>query len=392
MMMDHTQKQVQEMCTILFLEDVFRKLNIPWKKRRDFLRVFPNYRNERKDTEELLRSNTAGILMPDLSFVSWPREEAEKLFTRGIRLAIPGSLDWPASLDEIDDPPVWLWYKGFRPSLLDGQESCAIVGSRRPEKYTSHVCEDICRILCEKGHPVISGLALGVDRLAHEWTLRFGGIGAAILPVGITGCYPRAHQKLMEELCNNGFVASEFPPNYPLLKANFHSRNRLISGLCRTVIILQGGERSGTLITAGCAAEQNRRLLVVPGTIYMKSFIGSHQLIREGAQILENLSRLRELPSPQTPELAKLMRETTIPENKAKAREPFAMQGKEIKSFRDFLQLLAYREMGPAGLLKISRISEEMFMSYLLKAESRCLVEHKRGKLILTDKGLSCIN
>lgn len=385
------QKCIDELASVLFLEEFFRKLNIPWKKRSLFLRGFTHFGGEKEELIEALENNDAGFLIPDLSPSDWPLRQAEQLYSEGVRVALPAKPDWPQNLNEIADPPSWLWYKGFRPSLFDGQESCAIVGSRRPEAYTRQVCEDICRILCGQGHPIISGLALGVDSLAHSWALRFGGCSAAVLPVGITGCYPRENEGLMLRLSEQGFVCSEFPPSYPLLKANFHSRNRLISGLCKTVIILQGAERSGTLITAGCAAEQNRRIFVVPGTIYMKSYFGSHQLIRDGAAILEQLNQLRELPLPRKPDLAALMKKTRLPAaEKTAASAPFPLP-ERVCTLRDFLRLLAYRELGPAGIREISGLSEETIMSRLLEAESRQLVERRRGKLFLTDKGLSCI-
>lgn len=234
------------------------------------------------------------------------RDKAINYYVSGLRLTYPELSTWPIYLNSIPDPPLWLWYKGKDPSVINRLKPVAVVGSRKIIPYSRYVCRNVIEQLCESQHPVISGLALGVDALAHRTCLKFSGITGAVLPRGLADCYPTSHRQLLEEICENGFVISEFPPDYPVRKENFHYRNRLISGLSVAVIIIQAGSRSGSLITGRTAVEQSRRVIVVPGTMEMPEYRGSLSLIADGAELLSNYEDLRLLSNLDTTYLASL--------------------------------------------------------------------------------------
>lgn len=224
-----------------------------------------------------------------------------------------GDDDYPPLLREIYDPPQVLHVRGARASL--SKPAIAVVGSRRASPYAINVARRLGHELAAHGITVVSGLARGVDAAAQNAALDAGGLTVAVLGTGIDVVYPREHHKLADRIAVDGALVTEFAPGTPPLAQNFPVRNRIISGLTLGTIIVEATDQSGSLITARLAAEQNREVFCVPGSIFSRASVGPHRLIQYGAKLLHDLDDLfDELPAlrPETP--ARKRPETAVPE------------------------------------------------------------------------------
>ncbi len=230
---------------------------------------------------------------------------AERAIRRAAERAI-GAIGWsdaayPAALAAVPDPPPVLWFRGT-PAALE-RPAVAIVGSRAGSPYALAVAARLARDLAGRGLAVVSGLARGVDCAAHRGALAEGGITVAVLGCGADIVYPAEHAAVAEDICRNGIVVSELVPGTPPLPWCFPLRNRIISGLSRAVVVIEAGERSGSLITARAALEQGRDVLAVPGNVLTGRNRGAHALLRDGAKIVETaddiLEELGMVPDPE---------------------------------------------------------------------------------------------
>jgi DNA processing protein len=162
----------------------------------------------------------------------------------------------------------------------------ALVGTRRVTQYGRQITEEIASFLAANGITVISGLARGVDAVAHQAALRAGGRTLAVLGSGVDRIYPPEHRALAEEMIQRGALVSDYAPGTPPDASNFPPRNRIISGLSLAIVVVEAGETSGALITAEFAAEQGREVFAVPGSILAPQSKGTNKLIRQGAHPL----------------------------------------------------------------------------------------------------------
>ena len=195
---------------------------------------------------------------------------------------------YPALLAELDDAPPLLFIAGD-PALLE-RPQLAIVGSRRASRPGLECAARFSRELAGGGFVVTSGLALGIDGAAHEAALRVGGRTIGVLGSGLRHLYPTRHRGLAERMrAEGGALVSELPLDAPPLPANFPRRNRIISGLSLGVLVIEASPSSGSLITARLAAEQGREVFAVPGSIQHPGARGCHQLIRDGASLVESV-------------------------------------------------------------------------------------------------------
>jgi len=194
--------------------------------------------------------------------------------------------DFPSRLLEIPDPPNRLWIRGDPCTLA--RTSVAIVGSRRASPGSLDIAHRLASDLARIGLTIVSGLARGCDGAAHRGALDAGGMTIAVLGSGPDVIYPPEHDALADQIALHGAVLSEFPPGALPLPHHFRQRNRLISGLAHGVIVIEANDKSGSLITAGCALAQGREVMVVPGTVLSGRNRGGHQLIRDGAALVEN--------------------------------------------------------------------------------------------------------
>lgn len=199
---------------------------------------------------------------------------------------------YPPALAAIIDPPPVLWLRGRRAALEP--PAVAIVGSRAGSPYALAVAEGLARDLALRGVAVVSGLARGVDSAAHRGALAGGGATVAVLGCGADIVYPREHGPLAVEIASGGAVVSELVPGTPPNPWFFPRRNRIISGLARAVVVIEAGEKSGSLITARCALDQGRDVLAVPGNILNGRNRGGHALLRDGAKIVETADDILE--------------------------------------------------------------------------------------------------
>jgi len=221
----------------------------------------------------------------------WPAEQAT-LQRLGIRVIPLTSDDYPARLRAIPDPPLVLYVRG---SLLPEDEyAVAIVGSRRATPYGRQVAADLARGLARAGVTIVSGMARGIDAAAHQGALNAGGRTLAILGCGVDQCYPPEHRGLRDSIAAQGAVISEFSLGAAPDKWRFPARNRIISGLCLGVILIEAPADSGAMITADFALEQGREVFAVPGNIDSFASRGCHQLIKEGAHLIESAADILE--------------------------------------------------------------------------------------------------
>jgi DNA processing protein len=193
---------------------------------------------------------------------------------------------YPRSLRETYDPPVVLYCRGDLARALS-QPAIAIIGSRRCSTYGKNVAQMLARELAARGVTIVSGLARGVDHAAHTGALEAGGLTVAVMGTGIDAIYPKEHRSLGERIIEQGALITEFPLGAPPLPQNFPFRNRVISGLCLGVLVVEGAERSGSLITARLAYEQGRDVFAVPGNITSANSFGPNYLIKDGAKLVQ---------------------------------------------------------------------------------------------------------
>ncbi len=200
--------------------------------------------------------------------------------------------DYPQLLKEIADPPPLLFVCG-NPALLS-RPQIAIVGSRNPSAGGCSLAEDFALSLCRSGLIVTSGMALGIDAASHRGALRAKGGTIAVAGTGPDRIYPARHRSLAQAIVAQGAIISEFSPGTPARPGNFPRRNRIISGLSLGVLVVEAACKSGSLITARLAAEQGREVFALPGSIHNPLARGCHQLIRQGAKLVEDISDILE--------------------------------------------------------------------------------------------------
>ncbi len=192
---------------------------------------------------------------------------------------------YPRLLREIDTAPLVLYVWGDIKIL--NKMGFAVIGTRKPTKYGVKLTKDFTKGLSDLGFTIISGLAKGVDTVAHETALGNKAKTVAVLGSGLLNLYPRQNEKLAKRISSNGAIISEFPLNAPPLRENFPRRNRIVSGLSKGVLVTEAAYRSGTLITAHYALEQNREVFAIPGNIDSDFSSGTHRLIKEGAKLID---------------------------------------------------------------------------------------------------------
>lgn len=221
------------------------------------------------------------------AFADWDRveRELELIEEKGARVITYSDPDYPAPLRDINDPPCFLYAKGAGYDL--NSPAVAIVGTRHPTHYGLKMSEVLARDLSSMGVTVVSGMARGCDTAAHRGSLKSGGATVAVLGTGIDVPYPRENARLYEEIIEKGLVISEQPVSTPPAPYNFPKRNRLISGLCSGVVVVEAPTRSGALMTARLALEYNREVMAVPGQATSYRSAGTNRLLKDGAFLVE---------------------------------------------------------------------------------------------------------
>ena len=222
-----------------------------------------------------------------------PAEEWKKLAFSGMRLVLLDTPEYPQLLKEISHPPLGIYIRGESPK--PDKIPIAIVGTRKATNDGKTITRNFAGELAKAGFAIISGLAFGIDASAHEGCLDVGGATVAVLASGINIISPRTNARLAERILKNGgAIISEYPPGSEAQPYRFLERNRIISGLSKGVLVIEAPESSGALATVRFATEQNRDVFIVPGPIAHPNFVGSHHLIRNGAELVAKPEHIME--------------------------------------------------------------------------------------------------
>jgi DNA processing protein len=218
--------------------------------------------------------------------------EVEQLERFGVRLVVRGTPEYPAVLATIPDPPYLLYVRGTITSA--DANAVALVGSRSCTEYGKRVAQRLATGLVRAGMTIVSGLARGIDGVAHRAALQAGGRTLAVLAGGLSRIYPPEHAGLADEVAASGALLTESCMTQEPLAGLFPVRNRIISGLCKAVVLVEAAEKSGALITATHAAEQGRSVLAVPGSVESAASGGTNELIRKGAVLCRGVDDILE--------------------------------------------------------------------------------------------------
>jgi DNA processing protein len=245
---------------------------------------------------EALRATARRPIEPGIIQTSTRAADAalDRAARRAITAIVLGSDRYPIALQTIVDPPIVLWFRG-RLDVFD-RPAVAIVGARAATAYARDVSARLGTELAQRGVPVVSGLARGVDVAAHSGALHatVDPCTVAVLGSGIDVMYPAEHATIADAIIGRGAVVSEFPPGTPPRPEHFPQRNRIISGLARAIVVVEASERSGALITADFGLDQGRDVLAVPGNVLTGRNRGAHGLLRDGAKIVEDADDILE--------------------------------------------------------------------------------------------------
>jgi DNA processing protein len=231
---------------------------------------------------------------------SFKRAEKELALTRRIdrcRLINWTDAEYPQTLLQIYDPPVMLYVRGNAEVL--NLPSISIVGTRRPTLYGSQMAERLGRELAARGLVMVSGMARGIDAIGHQGAMAVSGRAVGVLGTGVDVCYPKENRKLYDKVLERGAIISEFPLGTHPAPENFPIRNRIVAGMPLGVVVVEGAQYSGSLITARLAMEFGREVFGVPGNVTQPVSFAPNQLIKQGAKLITNgVDVIEELPTP----------------------------------------------------------------------------------------------
>lgn len=265
---------------------------------------------------------------------------------------------YPDILRQLPDPPLALFAIGDIALLKEPQ--VAIVGSRRPTPVGDKIARSISHDLATLGVVVTSGMALGIDGIAHQAALGAGGSSIAVLGNGLDTIYPSRHKDMFEKLSSQGLLVSEYPLGVKPARHTFPQRNRIVSGLSYGVVIVEAAERSGTLITARLAMEQNRDVMVVPGSALSSQYRGSHHLIKQGAALVSSSDDVLHCLSAQLSRF--LQADNTGDESRLKPLEGLAVES-------PLLQYISAESTSVEDIILSSQLTSAEVSSMLLELE-----------------------
>ncbi len=285
----------------------------------------------------------------------------DEIAAKNIRVMTWDDADYPARLREISQPPPILYLRGD--FVEDDAWAVAIVGTRRITSYGRQVTEEIAAFLAQNGVTVVSGLARGVDGIAHQAALNAGGRTFAVLGSGVDRVYPPEHRNLAEAIIGSGAILSDYPPDTPPEASNFPPRNRIISGLSMATIVIEAGETSGALITANFAVEQGREVFAVPGNIFAPQSKGPNRLIQNGAH-----------PLLKTRDILEVLDLTRVTEQRT-ARKTLPADGTEAR----LLGALSYKPLHVDEIRAKTGLAVEKVSSTLVMMELKGMVRHVGG-------------
>jgi DNA processing protein len=324
------------------------------------------------------------------SFSDWEMAEREVARAGKLGIAVVTCQDplYPGNLLNIYDYPPFLYVLG---SLCPKEIGVAIVGSRLASAYGKYITEKLSRELAMQGITVVSGLARGIDSAAHRGALAGKGRTIAVLGCGLDVVYPPENEALAAEIVAHGALVTEFPFGTPPNASNFPTRNRIISGISLGVVVVEAGEKSGSLITARIASEQGRSVFAVPGAIESAGSRGTNRLIKQGAKLIENVEDILEeiLPQaglPQTlPEQLPLIStlEAMPGEPDATPASFSAKVGRLGETESKLLPFITQEPVNVDALIAASGLTAHEVQSSLLVLELGGIIRQLPGKLFL---------
>ncbi|NOX38241.1 MAG: DNA-protecting protein DprA [Calditrichaeota bacterium] len=294
------------------------------------------------------------------------QQQLKLMHTHNVKWMTIWDEGYPPLLKHIPDPPVILFYKGAIPNPWP--VCLAVVGTRLPSNYGKIITEKLVLELVKNGVAIVSGLARGIDTIAHRTAIRQGGLTFAVLGNGLDAIYPPENRTLFRDIAQHGAVFSEFFLGTGPDAGNFPRRNRIISGMCQGILVIEAGEKSGALITANYAIDHNREVFAVPGEVTNPKSLGCHRLIQKGAKLVHSVEDiLEELPLQKAPGV----RNPAPPPNLSDS-ELSLLEQLSYNEPRHIDQLVLKLEESPAVLL-----------SRLLQLELKGLVKQLSGKMFI---------
>jgi len=322
--------------------------------------------------------SVAGLRNPDpdrlQADLDWLAEPAHHLLTWDDER-------FPPLLRDVSSPPAALFVAGDPDALWRPQ--VAVIGSRNPTAGGRDNARSFAGELAVRGMTVTSGMAAGIDSVAHEAALDAGALTVAVAGTGLDIVYPASGRELAERIRHQGALVSELPPGTPARRAHFPSRNRIISGLSLGVLVIEAGLRSGTLITARLAAGQGRDVFALPGSIHNPLAKGCHRLIREGARLVESVDDILQELAPLAGQLASRLQgeltAATSSDNPSLELSPAGPQFELDSEYRRLWSCLGHDPKPVDSIIEQSGLTARAVSAMLLMLELRGMVEAHPG-------------
>lgn len=329
--------------------------------------VFQASQQELLEVEGISKSQSAAIL--NYKAPQSIKAELDQVNQKGYKIITLADPLYPPLLKEIPDPPPFLYVCG---SLDGSPKNIAVVGSRNATAYGISTTQKLCADLCAHDITIVSGMAVGIDTAAHQGALAGKGQTVAVLGSGFNKIYPSQNLSLFERISEQGAVISEFALNTEPEAHHFPIRNRIISGMSMGTVVVEASRKSGSLITARLAAEQNREVFAVPGSIQSFKSTGTHTLIKQGAKLVENAQDVLE-------ELVAYMDPPGLHEDRAQNHTA------QIRSSLPPDELAVYNILSPYpeqidSLVRKTHIEPGKLLSLLLQLELKEIVQQLPGK------------
>src|SRR5467141_4350487 len=307
---------------------------------------------------------------------SFKRAEKELAHTRRIdRCLLLNRTDpeYPQTLQQIYDPPVMLYVRGDAEVL--NLPSIGIVGTRRPTLYGTQMAERLGRELAARGLVVVSGMARGIDAIGHQGALAVNGRAIGVLGTGINVCYPKENRKLYDKVLERGAIISEFPLGTHPAPENFPVRNRIVAGMPLGVVVVEGAQYSGSLITARLAMEFGREVFGVPGNVTQEMSFAPNQLIKQGAKLVTSAEDvIEELPTP--------IRAVLVRAEEVESAQRNLLAGDGLSgSQKTIYELLNVEEQRPIDeIVETSGLNSSEVLATLFDLEMKGMVRQIPGK------------
>jgi DNA processing protein len=378
---------LQKVCKIELMVDTLSEKWFPWLALKSipgignilFKRLIDRFSSPEKvfaaSIQELSQisgiSESVALRIKSFKFKESIKKEIDHVIEKGFHIITFSDVDYPPLLRNIPDPPPYLYVFG---KLSAQSNNIAVVGSRNPTAYGISATKKLSENLALLGFTIVSGMARGIDSAAHEGALLGKGKTIAVLGSGLNKIYPPENCKLFEQISENGAVISEFSIQSPPEAHHFPIRNRIISGMSLGTVVVEAAKKSGSLITARLAAEQNREVFAVPGSIHSFKSCGTNSLIKQGAKLVEHAQDIIEELSPQIQEALECISDDAYLENRMKALPKFNPDEQIVMNHLDNYPIHVDE------LVRKTSIAPGKLLSILLKFELEGIAEQLPGK------------